>query len=228
MHKLALLLAATAASLGSPALGADMAVPPPAESAVFQPTRVYEWTGFYLGVNGGYAAGHSRVTFPALGSTADFLLQGALVGGTLGVNFQAGPIVWGMEGDIGLADISGGTACPTAGTTCNVRNRWLGTVRGRVGWAINNWLPYITGGMAFGETRVSVVPTGNQSTTHGGWTAGGGIEVALNRNWSVKAEYLFVQLDNFSCEAPTCFGLGSVNAPFREHLVRGGINYTFN
>jgi outer membrane immunogenic protein len=228
MNKLALLLAAAAGLFGGPALGADMAVPPPVESAVFQPTRVYEWTGFYLGVNGGYAAGHSRVTFPALGSTADFLLQGALVGGTLGVNFQAGPIVWGMEGDIGLADISGGTTCPTAGAICTVRNRWLGTVRGRVGWAINNWLPYITGGMAFGETRVSVVPTGNQSTTHGGWTAGGGVEVALNRNWSVKAEYLFVQLDNFSCDAPTCFGLGSVSAPFREHLIRGGINYTFN
>ena len=228
MNKLALLLAA-ATLLTSPVLGADMAVPPPLEKAAFHPVRVYEWTGFYIGVNGGYATGQSRVSFPgALGDSADFTLDGALVGGTVGFNLQAGPIVWGVEGDIGLADISGGAACPVAGIACSVRNRWLGTARGRLGWAIYNWMPYITGGMAFGEVQVSALPTGSQSTTHGGWTLGGGVEVALSRNWSMKAEYLYVQLDNFGCKAPTCFALGSVSAPFREHLFRGGINYTFN
>jgi outer membrane immunogenic protein len=228
MNKLALLVASASVMLAGPTFGADMAVPPPLEKAAFHPVRVYEWTGFYVGVNGGYASGQSRVSFPALGDSADFTVDGALVGGTLGFNFQAGPIVWGVEGDIGLADISGGAACPAAGIACSVRNRWLGTARGRLGWAVNNWLPYITGGMAFGETRVSALPTGSQSTTHGGWTAGSGVEVALNRNWSMKAEYLYVQLDNFRCEAPTCFGLGVVSAPFREHLIRGGINYAFN
>ena len=228
MNKLAPILMACAALLSRPAFGADMAVPRPLEKAAFHPTRVYEWTGFYVGVNGGYAAGQSRVSFPGLGDSADFTLDGALVGGTLGFNFQAGPIVWGVEGDISLADISGGAACPAPGITCSVRNRWLGTARGRLGWAIYNWMPYITGGMAFGEVQVSALSTGSQSTTHGGWTAGGGVEVALNRNWSMKAEYLYVQLDNFSCEAPTCFALGAVSAPFREQLFRGGINYAFN
>lgn len=227
MNKFALMLASAMALLGGSALGADMAVPPPLEKAAFHPVRVYEWTGFYIGVNGGYATGTSRVSFPT-GDSADFTLDGALVGGTAGFNFQAGPIVWGVEGDIALADISGGAACPVAGISCSVRNRWLATGRGRLGWAINNWMPYITGGMAFGEVRISALPTGSQSTTHGGWTAGGGVEVALNRNWSAKAEYLYVQLDNFDCDAPTCFALGPVSAPFREHLIRGGINYAFN
>jgi outer membrane immunogenic protein len=228
MNKFALILAAAAVLLSAPAVAADMAVPPPLEKAAFHPVRVYEWTGFYIGVNGGYATGQSRANFPALGDSADFTLDGALVGGTVGFNLQAGPIVWGVEGDIGIADISGGAGCPAPGITCSVRNRWLGTARGRLGWAIHNWMPYITGGMAFGEVQVSALPTGAQSTTHGGWTAGGGVEVALSRKWSMKAEYLFVQLDNFSCEAPTCFALGPVSAPFREHLFRGGINYAFN
>jgi outer membrane immunogenic protein len=227
MNKLALTFAA-AVTLAGPALGADMAVPPPLEKAAFYPVRIYEWTGFYVGVNGGFATGRSRVDFPVLGPTANFTLDGALVGGTVGFNYQAGPIVWGVEADIGLADISGGAACPAAGVACAVRNRWLATARGRLGWAISNWMPYITGGMALGETRVSALPTGSQDTTHGGWTAGGGVEVALNRNWSMKAEYLFVQLDNFRCDAPTCSPLGVVSAPFREHLIRGGINYAFN
>ena len=116
MGRFAVSVVSLVALLTSPALGADMAVPPPLEKAAFHPVRVYEWTGFYIGVNGGYATGQSRVSFPgALGDSADFTLDGALVGGTVGFNLQAGPIVWGVEGDIGLADISGGAACPVAG-----------------------------------------------------------------------------------------------------------------
>lgn len=127
-----------------------------------------DWSGFYAGVNGGIANE-----------------DGVLVGGTLGYNFQTGPTVLGVEADYDA-------------TWANVAAPDLGTVRGRIGYAFNQIMPYVTGGWAFGDHDSS------------GYAIGGGVEYRLLPTVSVKAEYLHVGLD------------------YPDDIVRLGINWHFN
>ena len=124
--------------------------------------------------------------------------KGFLVGGTLGYNYQTGSFVWGLEGDIAWSDVKGSVACGL-GLTCETANRWLGTARGRLGYAFDRLLPYITGGGAFGNVRASINPGPIVSATNTriGWTVGAGLEYAFLGNWTAKIEYLYVDLGSF-------------------------------
>jgi len=185
----------------------------------------YNWTGFYVGINGGGGWGKSDWT-NAAGSTGSFDVSGGLVGGTIGYNWQANQWVFGLEGDIDWSDIRGSTSSGIcAGTSCETRNNWLGTVRGRVGYAFDRFLPYITGGLAVGDIKASVAGLGSTSDTNAGWTIGGGIEASIAGPWTAKVEYLYVDLGDTNCSAGSC-GL-STNVDFHSHIVRGGINYRF-
>ena len=180
------------------------------------------WTGFYVGINGGYGFGKSDWDFPAGTSIKP---KGAVVGGTLGYNFQTGTWVWGIEGDIDYAGLKGSTACGAG--TCETKDSWLGTVRGRLGYAgWNNWLPYITGGLAMGDIKASSTTTGlTASKTRLGWTLGLGVEYAMMTNWSVKLEYLYADLNKFNCGI-SC-GAVPDNVSLKANLVRAGVNYRF-
>jgi len=98
-------------------------------------------------------------------------------------------------------------------------NPWFGTIRGRVGYTMNNVMLYATFGLAYGGATIE---TGglSESNTHVGWAAGGGMEVGLTPNWSAKAEYLFVDLSN---QHYVLFG----NTGFESNLLRLGVNYRF-
>ena len=85
-------------------------------------------------------------------------------------------------------------------------------------------MPYITGGAAFGDVKASS-PFGDASKTMIGWTAGAGLEYAMWSNWSVKAEYLYVDLGSFDCGI-TC-GATTDDVTFKANVVRAGINYRF-
>jgi outer membrane immunogenic protein len=201
------------ASVGLVALGvasasaADMprraAMPTKAPAYVSQ---MYNWTGAYVGINGGYGFSGSN------GS------NGGLVGGTIGYNWQAGsPVVWGLEGDLDWTRIRGSNAL---GETSN---RWLGTVRGRLGYAMGatgSVLPYITGGLAFGDINNSVPVFGSARDTKTGYALGAGIEAALSGPWTAKVEYMYVDLGN----GPT---VGGVSSNFHTNIVRAGLNYRF-
>lgn len=176
----------------------------------------YNWTGLYIGLNGGGGWGRSAYS-GALSSSFD--LSGGLVGGTLGYNWQMGQVVLGLEGDGDWSDIRGSGPC--AGTTCETRNNWLATARGRLGYAFDRFLPYVTGGAAFGDIKTSVTGLGNTTTTRAGWTAGGGLEVAIAGPWTAKVEYLHVDLGSTSTVVP------GANANFRSDIVRAGVNYRF-
>ena len=166
----------------------------PAKSPVYV-APPYNWTGFYVGINGGGA----------------FNTTGGLVGGTLGYNYQVGQVVYGLEGDMDWSNIrDGGT----------VRNSWLGTVRGRLGYAIDRFMPYVTGGGAFGDIKTSVAGVGDARTTKAGWTLGGGIEAAITGPWTAKVEYLHVDLGRGASVLGT-------NARFDANIVRAGLNYRF-
>ena len=207
---------ALAAAMGA-ALAADI---PRAAPAYRAPAMVpfYNWTGFYLGINGGGAWG--RTNWDGFGSANT---SGGLVGVTLGYNWQAigSPWVFGLEGDVDWTNIKGTVAC--AG--CETKNRWLGTVRGRLGYAMDRVLPYFTGGLAVGDIQANRPGFSGASETKAGWTLGAGIEAAVAPNWTAKVEYLYVDLGSMSCSVTAC-GLPT-NVNFRANVVRAGLNFRF-
>ena len=173
---------------------------------------VFTWTGPYVGLTGGYGWGESR----------SFDVDGALLGVTAGYNWQMNQVVFGVEGDISWSDISGSGPCG-AGTRCTVDNNWLGTVRGRLGWAAGQFMPYVTGGLAFGDIDVRRTGGfGSASSTEVGWTLGAGVEAALWGPVSAKIEYLFVDLGG-----PSVPGPGGGSADFQTSIIRAGLNYRF-
>ena len=221
--------AACLAVSGIAAQAADMprANPVPYYKASEAP---FSWTGFYFGINGGYAWGRSSWSDPALGADSGrFNTAGALLGGQLGYNWQTGPVVLGIETDVDWTNIKGSTAGPggvcvaDGGGQCQTKQDWIGTTRGRIGYAFGRFMPYLTGGAAYGDIK-ALESTGNATQTKLGWTAGGGMEYLLNRNWTTKVEYLHLDLGTatlFSAAA----GTPSLSVPVTDDLVRAGINY---
>lgn len=202
-------LAAQAADLPQPSYKAPAYVGP----------SYANWTGFYVGINGGYGWGTSDWDFPAVSTDP----SGAVYGGTIGYNFQTGTWVWGLEGDFDGTSMKGSIAC--GGFTCESKLPWLATGRLRLGYAgWNNWLPYITGGGAYGNVKAST-PFGDASKSKFGWTAGAGLEWAFLANWSAKVEYLYVDLGSFDCGF-TCGAIPD-NVSFQSSIVRLGVNYRF-
>ena len=210
---LALTGAATAADLSRP--------PPPAYSPapVFVPA--YNWTGFYFGINGGGAFGSS-----SWDSTGSRDVSGGLIGSQLGYNRQIGQAVFGVEGDLDWAEINGSTTnlCPVG---CKTSNTWLSTVRGRLGYAADRYMPFITGGGAFGDILASTPGFPQAGEDRTGWTLGGGLEAALGGRWTAKVEYLYVDLGSFNCGLNCGAGLVTDNVSFHTNVLRAGLNYRF-
>ena len=150
-----------------------------------------------------------------------------MIGGTAGYNWQAAgsPWVFGLEGDLDWTNIKGSfvnVACPTG---CQTKNDWLGTVRGRVGYAWDRVMPYVTGGLAVGDIKASQPGFAGVNDTNVGWSAGAGIEAALAGNWTAKLEYLHVDLGHTNCALGACSLPARVG--FSAETVRGGVNYRF-
>lgn len=216
-----LLLSATAlALLGSNASAADLPVKAPPR--MVQPV-LYNWTGWYIGINGGGGWGRSDVTGPVFSTGGSFRTSGGLVGGTLGYNWQSALWVFGLETDIDWTNIRGSAPCGVGAfaTSCEVRNDFLGTFRGRLGYA--GWdraLLYITGGLAYGNIKTNIVGFGSGSSTKAGWTLGGGIEFAIQGPWTAKVEYLYADLGRGG-------GVLGSDSKWNANIVRAGINYRF-
>ena len=191
----------------------------PARGAPYM-SPLYNWSGFYAGINGGYGWGSS-----SWDSTGDFDVSGGVVGGTVGVNYQISQAVFGLEGDLDWANIKGSTTTNCA-LGCETRNDWLGTVRGRAGFAFDRFLPYFTGGLAFGNVEASTPGFSGGSETKAGWTLGAGVEYAVAGNITAKVEYLHVNLGSFDCSL-SCGASAPDNVDFSANLIRGGVNFRF-
>jgi outer membrane immunogenic protein len=255
MHK-TILASVSIAALGvSTAMAADLsAMPTKAPSFVAAPS----WTGFYAGLNAGYAWGNSAGTGVA-NSRFDPVFFGSVVipsikpegfigGGQIGYNWQSGSWVLGAE-----ADFSGMNAKTDQAVnpffsgksgsfaTYSSKYDWLATARLRAGVTLaQNWLVYVTGGLAVTHVSDSIVgaPTSAgtvvsyaDSKTLVGGTVGAGVEYAFAQNWSLKAEYLYAKFENTTptLAAPTPFGAVGPIASFKHDLstARAGINYRF-
>ncbi|MGH6684170.1 MAG: outer membrane protein, partial [Pseudolabrys sp.] len=136
-----------------------------------------------------------------------------------------GQFLAGAEGDLSWASSSGSAVgAPTLCTAgpCTSKLTWLSTIRGRFGYVAGTWMPYVTGGFAFGNLDTCENVTCH-SDTHTGWTVGGGVEAKLPANWSVKVEYLYADLGSHS----SYFLFVPHTASLTENIARVGLNYKF-
>jgi outer membrane immunogenic protein len=205
---LGLLLASIAGAAGAADMSAARA--PYTKAPMMSPA--VNWSGFYIGAMGGYAAE----------ATSDPLaIKGGFAGGTLGYNWQFGTIVAGIEADGAWADIS--NSVTVAGITSSDKIQALSTIRGRVGVAFDQVLLYGTGGLALADEKVSVTGFGvtlSDSRTQTGWTVGAGLEWMFAPRWSLKAEYLYRRFDSTTFAGIPTGSLALNSGQF-------GINYHF-
>ena len=257
MHRLLVAFLAAIAFAGS-ALAADMPARMPVKAPIIVPP--YNWTGFYVGLNIGGSWGkqdNNLVTTSGgtvLSNSAN--LDGVIGGGQIGYNWQLDQLVFGFEADFQGSGQKGdgdpiytlpvGAVCGpfavgcfgvgTPGATISYTDKldWFGTVRARVGWAFDRWLPYVTGGWAYGHgeisgTTVTTTPTTtafSASQNYSGWTVGGGLEWAFMNNWSAKVEYLYIDFGDGPTVAVSP-SLNIVGGRMTDNIVRAGVNYKF-
>jgi outer membrane immunogenic protein len=218
----------------------------------------YSWSGFYLGAVSGGSAGQRSTKYSVAGTPVAVSFTNTnggfrnigyhgLAGAQAGLNWQTGHLVTGFETDFQFTQIVGHTlnsrvnvtAGGVTGTLDSVVDMpLLGTFRGRVGWAANRWLYYVTGGFAYGEvetTSTLSVPvvgsvTSNSESTPIGWAAGFGFNTALWDRWDAKLEMTWVNLaahkDTFAGIGP----IGSITASstIGDFVWRGALNTRFN
>jgi outer membrane immunogenic protein len=187
----------------------------------------YIWAGYYLGLYAGGAFGqssHASELGPLL-STGNFPVSGAMVGGTIGFNFQRDNLVAGIEFDAGWANIKGNTSNNCGGLICETSNPGIVTLRARLGYAFDRILPFVTIGGALGDVRAEVIGSGATNPQKAGLAIGAGVEYALGTNWTAKAEYLYVDFGKTTCS--DC-NLGFADTvTLKINVLRAGLNYKF-
>ena len=209
------------------------------------PFAYYDWTGIYFGGNfGGTWASQSRPTETDAVTGATFFpnsvsSSGFAGGAQVGVNWFFSPsVVLGLEGDFGALSNDTNAISPDGSATYDDKQRFLSTIRGRLGLTADRFMWYFTGGFAWGEeqvTRTEISGTVNnagpgtvETITNNrlGWTAGTGMEYAFAPNWTARLEYLYVHLDGVSYTFP--LAERTITAPFDGiSVLRLGVNYKF-
>jgi outer membrane immunogenic protein len=242
-----LILAASVLVLGTAAASAaDLSpryykAPPPRVAAM------YDWSGFYAGINGGWGTSHNCWTRTATLGVAVLRAaegchdsSGGTVGGQLGYRWQAGPWVFGLEAQGNWADFSGSNVSLLFGGLATNRTRIdaFGLFTGQVGYAWNNVLGYVKGGAAVTDNRyeglatLTGTVTDRASDTRWGATVGAGIEYGFAPNWSAALEYdhLFMGTNNYAMTSvfPVAgFNTRNVDVKQDADLVTVRVNYRF-
>lgn len=209
----------------------------------------YNWSGLYIGAHGGYnwADIDYPGAAPAPAGPPRPSLNSGIVGGQIGYNFQSAGFVIGAEADYSF---SGASSTERDGNSLtqsyDIEN--LGSVRGRLGYAMGSFLPFATAGWAWGDTTFNqTCPDGQQfghcrtaggagpynktvDETVSGWVYGGGVEAAISKSWSLRAEYLRYEFDEQDYQLGSSANGTVLGAKTLEHevnVVRFGVNYNF-
>lgn len=247
------LLAGAAALLPAAAFASDL---PPRTIEPVAPVvePAFTWTGFFAGASAGYGRGdldthlgvqptiQPTLFERALGLSAkggDARVKesdnGFVVGGQIGYNYQLDPHwVIGAEADLQYAGLEAKKTFAGAENipiTVKTQLDWFGTARLRAGFALDRFLIYGTGGLAFGNIKSTAGVADialSKSKNKLGWTVGGGAEYALTQHWTVRAEYLFVDLGKDDMIKSTSnIAQITTKTDVKVQTVRAGVNYKF-
>jgi len=222
-------VAAASAALTAPACAADLPIKAP--ERIVAPL----WTGFYVGVHGGWGWGRTDIRDPLNSPVYNpyvATFNGPLAGGQIGANWQLGNVVLGAEVDGSWSFVRGNTARDqsiiTSSTNNAINNRALVTGTGRIGYAMGQWLAYVKGGVAWADMEITARFT-PQTTTYDrsmfGGVAGAGLEVAFLRNVSAKVEYnaFFLPTDHLVYYSPN----STSSLDHFIQVVKAGVNVRF-
>jgi outer membrane immunogenic protein len=217
----------------APAMAADLAVK---AAPVPYVAPIYNWSGFYIGINGGWGSSRNRYEWTgpagvtAFGYSAD--ATGGTIGGQIGYNWQAGSWVFGLEAQGNWADLNRSYYDPVGLWSVGTKVDALGLFTGRVGYAVNNALFYVKGGAAVASNKAWAAWNGvnfaTASNTRWGATVGAGFEYGFTPNWSVGVEYMHAWLgdDNYAWNNVN-IRYNNLNVRQDIDLVTARINYRF-
>jgi outer membrane immunogenic protein len=229
-----LLLAAVslvALSATAPALAADLAARPYTKAPPAAIAAVYDWSGFYIGINGGGGSSHSTWDLVGGGREGSHDATGGTVGGQIGYRFQSGQWVFGVEGQGNWADFSGDNVSALFATRNRSKIDSFGLITGQVGYAWNNVLLYVKGGAAVVGTKYDTslggVSLASANDTRWGGTVGAGLEFGFAPNWSVGAEYNHIFLGGNDRNLTGPIGVLAVNVKQDVDMGLVRLNYKF-
>jgi outer membrane immunogenic protein len=200
--------------------------------------QAFTWTGVYAGGNIGYGWGTTSFD----GSNTSLSPSGVNGGAQVGYNYQIDRFVLGVEADFQGADHHDGVSAGALGVNASldVRSDWYATIRGRVGYAFGQFLPYVTGGIAFADSKADVNVAGaggnvagSASDTLTGYAVGGGLEYAITNNWTIRGEYLYLGFDDHAYNVlVTAPGVSvtlpaALSAKTDLNIARLAVNYKF-
>jgi high affinity Mn2+ porin len=197
----------------------------------------YNWSGLYLGghIGEGFGRLHGGTNAGQPLPLPGVPLQGLIGGYQLGYNVHLpNNVVVGIEADATFGSFSGMPHDPSLGINHYVGTLdYFGTVRPRVGYAYGRFLPYVTGGLAWGVNKVAVERDGEEhglTRTHWGWTVGAGIEYAVDGHWTLRGEYLYVDFNRQHYGALFFGDPGASFVPFAPSVsaFKLGLNYRFD
>jgi outer membrane immunogenic protein len=236
MNKNLLLAAVSLVALGAaaPAVAADLAARPYTKAPAMV-AAIYDWSGFYIGVNGGGGSAHSTWDLVGGGREGSHDATGGTVGGQIGYRMQSGQWVFGIEGQGNWADFSGDnvSAIPGFGTRNRSRIDSFGLITGQVGYAWNNVLFYVKGGAAVVGDKYDVfdIPTGalfsSARETRWGGTVGAGLEYGFAPNWSVGVEYNHIFLGDRTIDFTTPIGGFAGSDRIRQDVDMGLVRVNY-
>jgi len=182
----------------------------------------FDWTGFYVGAHlGGGFVDARDLSFPGGGIESDGIIGGGLVG----YNVQAGELVVGLEADISIGDFSGGNV-GGGGFISSISPDVMGSIRGRMGLALDRFLVYGTGGLLFADMELGhVAPVTTLNSDYHSFVLGGGVEWAVTDTINVRAEYLYSDLGTRT----VAFGGGDFHTIAIDdlHIVRAAAIWRF-
>jgi outer membrane immunogenic protein len=220
------------------AQAADLpARPAPAPAPVVVP-YMYDWTGFYIGANGGY--GNTHVCWGDFSTSAGpegcNTSSGGLIGGQGGYRWQLGQMVFGLEAEGDWASLRASKASVFfPGGTDSAKVTSVGLFTGQIGYAMNAALFYLKGGAALANNNLLIQNASQSSSFYGtshklGATIGVGFEYGFTPNWSVGLEYDYLMMGNnnnsFSCNA-SCAGVLNSNVSQNINMITVRANYKF-
>jgi len=196
---------------------------------------LYDWSGLYVGATAGYGMGEYdqyAAGYPGTPGIFGRDMKGLVGGATVGYNYQSNQFVFGLEADFQASGI-GGTAGTVPGWTCNTAScvndvDWFATLRGRLGYAFDGYLPFVTGGLAYANVKSrdgnpSVPGVTDLDENVFGYAIGAGIEKALSENVTAKIEALYVDLSKAEVRRSNY----TFTSDDQFAVVRVGLNWKF-